>query len=84
MVNKGDKQYKSNYYKDNRERLLEYQRIYTKMNKIKLKIYSGEPVSLEEKEEYYEYKKMKINKKLKLGQLDTPKIKTGNITVSFD
>lgn len=77
--------YKKTYYQQHRERLLSYQREYSYINKIRLKIKSGEECTNEEMETLYEYDKKKLKKKLKIKRYESKiSIRTGFISVKFD
>lgn len=77
--------YKKTYYQQHRNRLLDYQREYSYMNKIRLKVKTGEECSNEEMRALYEYDKKKLEKKLKIKRNEGKiKIQTGFISVKFD
>ena len=77
--------YKKTYYQKHRDRLLEYQREYALMNRIRLKVKLGEECTNEEMRALYEYDKKKLEKKLKIKRNEGKiKIKTGFISVKFD
>lgn len=77
--------YKKTYYQKHRDRLLEYQREYALMNRIRLKVKLGEECTNEEMRMLYEYDKKKLEKKLKIKRHEGKiKIQTGFISVKFD
>lgn len=77
--------YKKTYYQKHRDRLLEYQREYALMNRIRLKVKLGEECTNQELKDLYEYDKKKLEKKLKIKRHEGKiKIQTGFISVKFD
>ena len=77
--------YKKTYYQKHRNRLLEYQREYALMNRIRLKVKLGEDCTNDEMRKLYEYDKKKLEKKLKIKRGEGKiTIKTGFISVKFD
>ncbi len=77
--------YKKTYYQKNKERLLQYQKEYSRISNIRLRVNLGQECTNQELQDLYLYDKKRLEKKLKIKRYEGKiKIQTGFISVKFD
>lgn len=77
--------YKKTYYQKNKDRLLKYQKEYSRISNIRLRVNLGEECTNDELEDLYLYDKKRLEKKLKIKRnVNKIKIQTGFISLKFE